>query len=74
VGVRLETEVGIFDLSGRSLPDEQLNQLELFLAASSVYWDLWVVGATHVHPEYLEKYHQRIDREAALVMRYLASH
>jgi Ser/Thr protein kinase RdoA (MazF antagonist) len=56
----------------RSLPDEQLNQMELFLAASSVYWDLWAVGATHVHPEYLEEYCQRIDREAALVMRYLA--
>jgi Ser/Thr protein kinase RdoA (MazF antagonist) len=58
----------------RSLPDEQLNQMELFLAASSVYWDLWAVGATHVHPEYLEEYRQRIDREAALVMGYLASH
>jgi len=58
----------------RSLPDEQLAQLDLFFAAFSVYWDLWAVGGTHVHPEFLEEYRQRIDREAALVMLYGTHH
>lgn len=58
----------------RSVPDEQLAQVELFLAVFSVYWDLWAVGGTHVHPEFLDEYRQRIDREAALVIRYAASH
>jgi Ser/Thr protein kinase RdoA (MazF antagonist) len=44
----------------RSLPAEQLAQLELFLAATSVYWDLWAVGGTHVHPEFMGEYRQRI--------------
>jgi Ser/Thr protein kinase RdoA (MazF antagonist) len=58
----------------RSLSDEQLAQLELFLAATSVYWDLWAVGGTHVHPEFLDEYRQRIDREAALVIQYVSTH
>jgi Ser/Thr protein kinase RdoA (MazF antagonist) len=58
----------------RSLPDEQLSQMELFFAAFSVYWDLWAVGGTHVHPEFLGEYRQRIDREAALVIQHVASH
>ena len=58
----------------RALPDEQLAQLELFFAATSVYWDLWAVGGTHVHPEFMGEYRQRIDREAALVLQYVASH
>lgn len=58
----------------RSLPDAQLSQLELFLAAFSVYWDLWAVGGTHVHPEFMGEYRQRIDREASLVLYYVASH
>jgi Ser/Thr protein kinase RdoA (MazF antagonist) len=57
----------------RSLPDEQLSKMELFLAAFSVYWDLWAVGGTHIHPEFMDEYRQRIDREAALVNRYVAS-
>ena len=54
----------------RSLPGQQLTRLELFIAAVCIYWELWAVGGTHVHPEYLDGYRQRIDREAALVMRY----
>ena len=57
----------------RSLPDEQLAQMDLFLAAFSVYWDLWAVGASHSHPEYLEEFRQRIEREAGLVLRYVTS-
>ncbi len=57
----------------RPLPGEQLVQFDLFQAAFSVYWDLWAIGYTHLHPEYFSEFKQRIDREAALVLQYVAS-
>jgi hypothetical protein len=48
--------------------------MELFLAACSVYWDLWAVGVTRTRPEYLDEFRQRIEREAALILRYVAAH
>jgi Ser/Thr protein kinase RdoA (MazF antagonist) len=56
----------------RSLPDTQLAQLDLFIAAFFVYYDLWVVGGTHDHPEYLNKtMEEQMHRGAAFVMGYV---
>lgn len=57
----------------RALPDKQLAQLDLFLAAFSVYWDLWAVGVTHLHPQQKDEYRQRMDREAELAIRHVSS-
>ena len=54
----------------RSLPEKQAAQIELFLAALQVYWNLWAVGGTHLYPGLLEEYRERIDRNAAFVLRY----
>ena len=40
----------------RSLPEAHIAQLDLFIAASLVYYDLWVVGGTHDRPEYLSEF------------------
>jgi Ser/Thr protein kinase RdoA (MazF antagonist) len=39
----------------RSVPSAQFAQLDLFTAAFYVYYDLWVIGGTYLHPEYLTK-------------------
>ena len=39
------------DIPGyRSLPEKQVERLELFLAALQVYWNLWATGGTHIYP------------------------
>jgi Ser/Thr protein kinase RdoA (MazF antagonist) len=59
----------------RSLPDAQLARLDLFTAAFYVYYDLWAVGGTHVHPEYLtEDIEDLMYRGAALILRYCENH
>jgi len=56
----------------RSLPAAQLEQLDLFTAAFFVYYDLWVVGGTHLHPEYLNrKMVQTMVQGATFVIRYV---
>ncbi len=55
----------------RSLPPKQVQQLELFIAATEVYWNLWAVGGTHLYPAYLPEWRERIDRTAGLVVRYV---
>jgi Ser/Thr protein kinase RdoA (MazF antagonist) len=52
----------------RSLPDEQAQKLELFMAACEVYWNLWAVGGTHLYPELLPEYQARLERNANLVV------
>ncbi len=56
----------------RPLPEEQLAQLELFMAACEVYWNLWATGGTHLYPRLLEEYRERIERTARLVVLYVA--
>jgi Ser/Thr protein kinase RdoA (MazF antagonist) len=58
----------------RSLPEEQLSRLELFMAAFHVYWSLWAVATAHRFPESGEKLRGRIDRAATLVRRYALEH
>jgi Ser/Thr protein kinase RdoA (MazF antagonist) len=54
----------------RSLPEEQVEQLELFLAALQVYWDLWATGGTHLYPHLHQYYDERIAQTAERVVRY----
>ncbi len=55
----------------RFLPEGQLDQLELFMAACEVYWTLWAVGGTHLYPRLQAEYKERIQRTAELVVRYV---
>jgi Ser/Thr protein kinase RdoA (MazF antagonist) len=55
----------------RSLPEEQIAQLELFIAAVEVYWDLWAIGGTQLYPYMRPEYEERIRRNAELVVRYV---
>jgi len=58
--------------SFRSLPREQLAQLELFMAAVQVYLGLWAAGMTFFHPRHLDELNERMDRAYRLVRNYLA--
>jgi len=59
----------------RRLLDAHLAKLELFIAASFVYYDLWVVGGTHDHPEYLTRFmEEQMDRGAAYILNYVDNH
>jgi Ser/Thr protein kinase RdoA (MazF antagonist) len=55
----------------RSLPAEQLDQLELFMPAGEVYWNLWATGGTHLYPRLRPEFEGRIQRTAELVVRYV---
>jgi Ser/Thr protein kinase RdoA (MazF antagonist) len=56
----------------RSLPEEQSERIELFLAALQVYWNLWAIGVTHLYPNLLQEYGKRIARNAGLVVHYVS--
>ena len=56
----------------RNLPNTHIAQLDLFIAAFYVYYDLWVIGGTHLHPEYLEKsMEEQMQRGATFILRYI---
>ncbi len=57
----------------RSLPEEQLQYLELFTAALDVYLGLWATGAAQVYPLYRETALQRLEYNAGHVVRYVAN-
>ncbi len=54
----------------RPLPEKQAEQVDLFLAAQLVYWNLWATGGTHLYPSLLPEYEERITRTAEFVVRY----
>jgi len=54
----------------RPLPDEQICRLELFIAALEVYWTLWATGGTHLYPDLLPEYQERMQRMSGLVVDY----
>jgi Ser/Thr protein kinase RdoA (MazF antagonist) len=54
----------------RDLPKNQAEQLELFLASLQVYWNLWATGGTHLYPDLLPEYAERMRRTADFVVRY----
>lgn len=55
----------------RQLPLEEVDQIELFIAALEVYWNLWATGGTHLYPHLLPEYQERMTRTAELVVRYV---
>ena len=54
----------------RSLPETQAEQVELFLAGSEIYWNLWATGGTHLYPGLQDEYRERMARTAEFVVRY----
>jgi Ser/Thr protein kinase RdoA (MazF antagonist) len=54
----------------RSLPEAQAEQIELFLAGLQVYWNLWATGGTHLYPNLLPEFEQRMAKTAEFVVRY----
>jgi Ser/Thr protein kinase RdoA (MazF antagonist) len=54
----------------RSLPERQAEQIELFLAGSQIYWNLWATGGTHLCPNLRAEYGERIARTAQFVVQY----
>lgn len=54
----------------RSLPQRQIEQLELFLAGLQVYWNLWATGGTHLNPGLLGHYQERMTSTAEFVVQY----
>jgi Ser/Thr protein kinase RdoA (MazF antagonist) len=59
----------------RQVPEAQLDQLDPFTAAFFVYYDLRVVGGTHLHPEYLtNEMEEMMYRGAAFILQYAKDH
>lgn len=54
----------------RALPENQIAQIELFLAGLEVYWNLWATGGTQLYPDLLPEYRERITSTADFVVRY----
>jgi Ser/Thr protein kinase RdoA (MazF antagonist) len=54
----------------RTLPEQQAEQIELFLAGIQVYSNLWVTGGIHLYPDLLPEYRERIARTADFVVHY----
>jgi Ser/Thr protein kinase RdoA (MazF antagonist) len=55
----------------RSLPNWQVEQLELFMAAFYVYVSLWCAAMTQSYPRHREELNQRLERAAGLAVRYV---
>jgi Ser/Thr protein kinase RdoA (MazF antagonist) len=59
----------------RSLPEAHLAQLDLLSAAFYVYYILWMVGVTHLHPGCLSEDREEVMcRGVAFVLRYVEDH
>jgi len=58
----------------RSVPEEQLNHLDLFLSAYHVFSSLWAAAMTTLYPQHREELFERMARAAKLVRLYLDSH
>jgi Ser/Thr protein kinase RdoA (MazF antagonist) len=56
----------------RSLPQAQLDQLDLFFAVWDVYLSLWAAAGAHLYPHHREWALQRLERAAGFVQCYLA--
>lgn len=57
----------------RPIPADQLDHLDLFLAAYYVYLSLWAASAAQRYPRYTDELFQRMERAYKLVNRYVAS-
>ena len=54
----------------RSLPEKQAEQVDLFLAAFEIYWNLWAMGGTHLNPSLRGYYRDRMVRTSEFIVRY----
>jgi Ser/Thr protein kinase RdoA (MazF antagonist) len=52
----------------RTLSQEQLDHLELFLSAWDVYLCLWAAAGAHLYPHYREEALERLERSAGFVV------
>ena len=57
----------------RPLSEDQIRNVDLFLAAFAVYWSLYAADAVQNHPENREEIFKRMSRYFRLVENYLAS-
>jgi len=57
----------------RSLPEDQLEYLDLFLAAYYVYLSLYAAAAAQVYPRHREELLRRMERASRLVEHYLST-
>ena len=57
----------------RSLPENQLKYLDLFLAAYYVFLSLWAVAVAQRFPKYREELFRRMERAFRLVEHYLST-
>ena len=53
----------------RSLPDDQLKHMDLFLAAFCVYLSLWAAATAYCYPKYREELCGRMERAFRLAVR-----
>ena len=56
----------------RSLSKDQIENIDLFLAASCVYLSLWCAAMAYLYPKHSEELHQRMEGAFKLVKRFLA--
>jgi Ser/Thr protein kinase RdoA (MazF antagonist) len=57
----------------RPLSEDQIRNIDLFLAAFAVYWSLFAADAVRYHPEDREEIFERMSRYFRLVENYLAN-
>jgi Ser/Thr protein kinase RdoA (MazF antagonist) len=57
----------------RALPEAQVAEIELFLAAFYVYLSFWCAAMTVSYPHYWEELMERLERAAGLATRYVAT-
>ncbi|MBN1656789.1 MAG: phosphotransferase [Anaerolineae bacterium] len=58
----------------RALPETQIGQLPLFIAAFYVYYTLWMVGVDHLHPGSLgEEMEEVMYRGVALILNHVVN-
>ena len=58
----------------RPLSEDQIGNIDLFLAAYAVYWSLFAADAVQYHPEDRKEICERMYRYFRLVEHYLANH
>lgn len=54
----------------RHLPEKQAEQVDLFLAAFEIYWNLWAMGGAHLNPSVRSYYREQMVQSAEFVVRY----
>ncbi len=57
----------------RSLPQEQLSHLDLFMAAFYVYLCLWAAGMSRLYPKHRDELLERQERAAGLALSFASS-